>query len=133
MLIDPLPDAVRRNVVLRDRFWNVDEAASVFAMARVVVCHEPHSCIIALANGTPAVHTYSPYHGPKYHMFADIGLSDWQIPLDTWTADAILESLVDIHRDFDAARAKVRDAMKYVDDRFAQAAEVLRMALAGGP
>lgn len=129
LLIDPLPDAIRKNVVLRDQFWNANEAASVFASARVVVCHEPHSCIIGLANGTPSVHTYSPYHGPKYHMFADIGLKNWQVPLDDQPADAILKTLIDIHRNFDAARERVRDAMEFVDGRFSRAAATIKNVL----
>ncbi len=121
LLMDPLPETIRRQVVLRDTFWNVDEAASVFARAHTVVCHEPHSCIIALANGTPILHTYSPFHSPKYHMFADIGLKEWLPPLDDTPPAQIIERLMAIDADYPAAQAKVAQAMAFVHQRFAAA------------
>jgi hypothetical protein len=63
-------------------FWNADEAASIFARAHTIVCHEPHSPIIALANGTPIIHTYSEFHSPKCWMFKDIGLPEWLLEMD---------------------------------------------------
>ena len=52
-------------------------AAAGFARTHSAVCHEPHSLVIALANGTPIAHTDSEFHGPTFQMFAGIGLSDW--------------------------------------------------------
>lgn len=51
----PLPREIQSHMVNLEYFWNADEAASVFARANTVVCHEPHSPIIALANGTPSL------------------------------------------------------------------------------
>ena len=59
LLLDRLPDDIRSHIVHRDHFWNVDEAAALYARAHTVLSVEPHSCIIALANGTPAIH-FSP-------------------------------------------------------------------------
>jgi polysaccharide pyruvyl transferase WcaK-like protein len=129
LLYDPLPEEVKRFVIPRDSFWNVDEAASVFARARVVVCHEPHSCIIGLAMGTPILHPRSLFHGPKGWMFKDIGLEEWLFDIDAVPAQAIIDALLAIHADYPAALGKVREAMAFVESRQAATMEVVRRAL----
>ncbi len=136
LLMDPLAASIQGHVVLREKFWNADEAASVFARAGVVVCHEPHSCIIAMANGTPILHLYSPFrdsdgwdHHGKCHMFVDVGVSDWMVPLDEWRASDLFDRLQRIHADPVGAREQVRQAMGFVDTKFAEATETIRRAL----
>lgn len=119
LIHDPLPEAIRRQVVNLSSFWNADEAAAVFAHAHTVVCHEPHSPIIALANGTPIIHTYSEFHSPKCWMFRDIGLPEWLLEMDETPVEKLAETLFEIDRDQPAARAKVRRAMDFVHARFA--------------
>jgi polysaccharide pyruvyl transferase WcaK-like protein len=119
LLHDPLPAEIRRQVVSLPAFWNADEAASVFARAHTVVCHEPHAPIIALANGTPVIHTYSEFHSPKCWMFRDIGLPEWLLEMDETPVEQLAATLFEIDRDQAAARAKVRRAMDFVHARFA--------------
>jgi polysaccharide pyruvyl transferase WcaK-like protein len=115
LLLDPLPEAICSEVVLREHFWNSDEAASVFGRASLVVCHEPHSCIIGMASGTPALHLYSPEHGPKYQMFADLGAPEFLLPLDETPAETIFARMLDLDRHPEAARAIVNRAMGIAD------------------
>jgi len=129
LLFDPLPATTRRHVVRRETFWNADEATSVFALARLVVCHEPHSCIIAMAQGTPIMHTYSAFHSPKYHMFADIGVPQWLPSLDETPTEKMLEAMLTIHEDPLAAREKAQRAMSHVHQRFARACRTIQRAL----
>jgi polysaccharide pyruvyl transferase WcaK-like protein len=119
LLFDPLPAPIQQHVVNLDTFWNADEAASVFARAHTAVCHEPHSLIIALANGTPIVHTYSEFHSPKCWMFKDIGLPEWLLEMDETPAEKMTETLLAIDADYPAARRKVKQAVAYVQERFA--------------
>lgn len=119
LLHDPLPPEIRSHVVNLEYFWNADEAAFIFARAHTVVCHEPHSPIIALANGTPILHTYSEFHSPKCWMFRDIGLPEWLLEMDETPVEAMAEALFAIDADQDAARAKVQRAMAFVHDCFA--------------
>ncbi len=119
LIHDPLPPEIRSRVVNLEYFWNADEAASIFARAHTVVCHEPHSPIIALANGTPILHTYSEFHSPKCWMFRDIGLPEWLLEMDETPVEAMAEALFAIDVDQDKARAKVQRAMTYVHDCFA--------------
>lgn len=132
LLRDPLPEAIRRRVVVREHFWNSDEAASVFARAGLVVCHEPHSCIIAIANGTPALHLVSPEHGPKYRMFADLGAPEFLLPLDEAPTPDILDRMVKFERDPEGARAIVRRAMERAEARWTEACGLIRDAMEGG-
>jgi polysaccharide pyruvyl transferase WcaK-like protein len=115
---DKLPADIQKSVVNLEYFWNADEAASIFARAHTIVCHEPHSPIIALANGTPIIHTYSEFHSPKCWMFKDIGLPEWLLEFDTTSIDLWAETLFAIDADYHAAQAKVKKAMAYVHECF---------------
>jgi hypothetical protein len=129
-LYDPLPEDVKRHVANMDHFWNADEAASVFARAHTVVCHEPHSPIIALANGTPVIHTHSAEHGPKSFMFRDIGLGEWLFEHDGTPASTMIDTLFAIRSDYAAATRKVAAAMSRVHELRKWSAGVLRSTLA---
>lgn len=126
---EPLPDALKRHVVNFDEFWNVDEACSFYARAHTVICHEPHTPIMALAMGTPMMHTFSEFHSPKCWMFRDIGLEEWAPEFDATPATKMFEILMGIHRDYPAAQAKVKKAMAFVEDRAKSQMNVLKGVL----
>jgi hypothetical protein len=119
LIHDPLPPDIQRHVVNLESFWNADEAASIFARAHTIVCHEPHSPIIAMANGTPIIHTYSEFHSPKCWMFEDIGLGEWLLEMDETPVDQMAEVLFAIEEEYPVAQAKVEKAMEYVHRCFA--------------
>lgn len=129
LIYDLLPADIQKNVVNLDSFWNADEAASVFARAHTVVCHEPHSPIIALANGTPMIHTYSEFHSPKCWMFKDIGLSEWLLEFDSTPAGKTVDTLLAINSDYPAAQAKVKKAMDFVHERQAATMQVVKKVI----
>ena len=129
LLHDPLPADIRKHVVNLDYFWNADESASVFARAHTAICHEPHSLIIALANGTPIIHTFSEFHSPKCWMFKDIGLPEWLLEYDSTPAARMAETLFAIHDDYPAALAKVKKAMAFVEKRQADTMAVVKKTL----
>lgn len=123
---DPLPDDLKKHVVNFDEFWNADEACSFFARAHTVICHEPHTPIMALAVGTPMMHTFSEFHSPKCWMFKDIGLEEWAPEFDSTPAEKMFEILMGIHRDYGSAQEKVKKAMAFVEERAASQMNVLR-------
>lgn len=116
-IYDTLPEDLKKHVVNFDEFWNVDEACSFYARAHTVICHEPHTPIMALAMGTPMMHTFSEFHSPKCWMFKDIGLEEWAPEFDATPATKMFEILMGIHKDYPAAQAKVKKAMAYVEER----------------
>lgn len=129
LIHDRLPKEIQSHVVSLEYFWNADEAASVFARAHTVVCHEPHSPIIALANGTPIIHTYSEFHSPKCWMFEDIGLNEWLLEMDETPVEQMAATLFSIHADYSAAQSKVRKAMDFVESKWASSSDLIRQSL----
>jgi polysaccharide pyruvyl transferase WcaK-like protein len=128
-IYDPLPPEIQKHVVNLDEFWCSDEAASVFARAHTVVCHEPHSPIIALANGTPIIHTFSEFHSPKCWMFKDIGLPEWLLEFDTTSIDLWSDTLFAIDADYAGAQAKVKKAMAYVHECFGKSMQHVKQVI----
>lgn len=129
LIFDPLPPEIQKQVVNLEYFWNADEAASIFARAHTVVCHEPHSPIIALANGTPIIHWFSEFHGLKCWMFEDIGLEDWLLEIDTTPAETVFQTVMAIEKDYPAAQAKVKKAMDFVHERQAATMTVVKKVI----
>ena len=125
-IYDPLPGELKKHVVNFDEFWNVDEACSFYARAHTVICHEPHTPIMALANGTPMMHTFSEFHSPKCWMFKDIGLEEWAPEFDSTPAEKMFEILMGIHKNYASAQVKVKKAMNYVEERARQQMNVLK-------
>lgn len=117
LLIDPLPDDVKKNTAHRNTFWLPDEAASVYAKAAAVVSFEMHSPILALAAGTPAIYLRQPTDTRKGQMMRDIGLPDWIFEIDQTPAPTLAETLLAIISDRDAARKKLATAMDFVHQR----------------
>lgn len=130
-IYDTLPDDLKKHVVNFDEFWNVDEACSFYARAHTVICHEPHTPIMALAMGTPMMHTFSEFHSPKCWMFKDIGLEEWAPEFDSTPAGKMFEILMSIHKDYPAAEAKVKKAMAYVEERAQSQMTVLKGIIKG--
>jgi hypothetical protein len=115
VLVDPLPEEVKRNVVWRDSFWLPDEAASVYSKALAVVSLECHSPLIALHNGTPAFYVRQPTDTCKGQMYRDFGANDWFFEIDESSGDELWSRLGAIHRDRARAKAQVRSIMATVE------------------
>lgn len=126
---DQLPADVQPNVVWRDSFWNADEAMSVYARAHSMFGIEPHSLIMGLALGVPVVHARALSHGRKGWMFRDIGLPEWLFDIDAASSADITKAVMAIHRDYPAAKAKVKKAMTFVADRQKATMQVVRKTL----
>lgn len=120
LLLDPLPEDIRAKVIHLDRWWTVEEATALYAQAHTVVALEPHSCIMALAMGTPAIHWFTWKHGYKAWMFRDIGLSEWLIDIDREPVANAVAALGRITDRYDLAQQKVTRAMAFVNARSAE-------------
>jgi polysaccharide pyruvyl transferase WcaK-like protein len=117
LLIDPLPDDVKPYVV-KHGYWYPDEAASLYAQAHTVLSFECHSPIIAAANGTPAFYLRQPEDSIKGQMYYDLGLSDWTFEIEQSTGQQITDRLMQVHANYPAALANVKQSLKRVDKQY---------------
>jgi polysaccharide pyruvyl transferase WcaK-like protein len=117
LLFDPLPDDVKTRVAVSTSYWLTAEAASTYARASAVVSLEMHSPIIAVANGTPAIHVRQPTDTRKGRMWSDVGLGDWLFEVDAAPGEAIAARLLEIHRSGDAARRTAARARAFTAER----------------
>jgi polysaccharide pyruvyl transferase WcaK-like protein len=132
VLVNPLPEEVKRSVVWRDSYWLPDEAASIYAKAQCVVSVECHSPLIALHQGTPTFHVRQPTDTCKGQMYRDIGAGDWLFEVDETNGEQLWASLETIHRNPAAAREKARAIMSTVENGQKRMVTVLREAVALG-
>ncbi|GAB4457683.1 MAG: polysaccharide pyruvyl transferase family protein [Armatimonadaceae bacterium] len=117
LLVDPLPNDVRSQVIWRDTYWKPDEAASVYAHARAVVSFEMHSPILAFTVDTPAFYLRQPTDTSKGQMWRDIGLNRWIFEIDSVTGADIYTVLHDLHTAPDAAQRTLTHAQEFVRQR----------------
>jgi len=130
VLVDPLPEDIRRNVVWRDTYWLPDEAASIYARSQCVVSVECHSPLIALYQGTPTFHVRQPTDTCKGQMYRDIGADDWFFEVDETSGEQLWSRLEAIHRNPAAAREKVKSIMAKVEDHQKRMVSVLKASMA---
>lgn len=117
ILIDPLPDDVKKQVVWRDKYWIPDEAQSVYAQARALVSFEMHSPIIAFSSNVPAIHLRQPTDTRKGQMWADIGLPEWLFEIDFTSGNQIGDALMEIHQNYPKALKKLAKAKEFITYR----------------
>lgn len=129
VLVDPLPESIRRNVVWRNTYWLPDEAASIYARSQCVVSMECHSPLIALHQGTPTFYVRQPTDTCKGEMYRDIGASEWLFEIDETDGSQLWTKLEAVHRDPAAARAKVQSIQSFVEERQRYMVAVARQAL----
>ena len=130
MLFDPLPDDVKRRVVLRDRYWLTDEALSTYVRSAGLFGSEMHSPIMAVGNGVPALVCRFEEQTSKGIMWRDIGLGEWLFDLDRPEEHAgIVPAVLTMIKDPVGAKAKVAAARKFVEQRQRESMAVVRDAV----
>lgn len=82
MLLDPLPDDVKKKVVWRPDYWLTGEALSTYVRSAGLFGNEMHSPIMCVGNGIPAIVCRWKEQTTKGYMWEDIGLGDWLFDMD---------------------------------------------------
>ena len=132
-IYDRLPEDVRKRVVWRDKFWLTDEALSVYVRSAGLFGLEMHSPIMAIGNGIPAIVGRFAEQTSKGFMWRDIGLGDWLFDFDRPAEVAnYVPAVLAMARNPAAARAKIANARKFVEQRQRETMKILRKS-AGGP
>lgn len=130
MLVDPLPDDVKKSVVWRDHYWLTDEALSTYVKSAGLFGNEMHSPIMCISNGVPAVVCRWEGQTTKGLMWKDIGLQDWLFNIDeAGDLPKIAPAVLAIAKDPAAAKAKVAKAQLVVRERQDREFGVLKKSL----
>lgn len=126
LLYDKLPDDVKPRVVWRDKFWLTNEALSVYVRSAGLFGSEMHSPIMAVGNGIPAIVCRFEEQTSKGIMWRDIGLGDWLFDFDRdEDCQRLPQAVVDLAQNPAAARDKVTQAQRFVEQRQRETMEVL--------
>jgi polysaccharide pyruvyl transferase WcaK-like protein len=115
LLVDPLPEDVKRSVVWRESFWLTDEALSTYVRSAGLFGNEMHSPIMCIGNGVPAVVCRWAEQTSKGFMWRDIGLGDWLFDMDSpQDPPRVAETVLSLVTDKASAAAKVAAAQEAV-------------------
>ncbi|MFN8940370.1 MAG: polysaccharide pyruvyl transferase family protein [Acidobacteriota bacterium] len=132
VLVDPLPEDVKKNVVWRETYWLPDEAASIYARAAAVVSVECHSPLIALKVGTPTFYVRQPTDTCKGQMYRDIGADHWFFEVEETSGEQLWRRLQRVVNRPAEARAEVTKIMARVEARQKAMVERVKLAALAG-
>jgi len=118
LILDHLPEDVKKRVVWRDKYWLTDEALSTYKRSAGLFGLEMHSPIICIGQGVPAVVCRFYEQSTKGYMWRDIGLGDWLFDMDIpEEVEKIVPTILSIAKDPVTAKKKALQARAYVEKR----------------
>lgn len=111
MIMDKLPEDVRKHVVWRETYWLTDEALSVYVRSAGLFGNEMHSPIMCIGNGVPAIVCRWKEQTSKGFMWRDIGLGDWLVDMDDEKdISHLVPTVMELLRNPEAAKRKTLEA-----------------------
>ncbi|MCB1097692.1 MAG: polysaccharide pyruvyl transferase family protein [Verrucomicrobiae bacterium] len=125
LLFDGLPDDVKPEVAMMDRYWLTAEAASTLSMAAAVVSFECHSPILAIGHKVPAVYLRQPTDTRKGQMYRDIGVPQWIHEIEEVEGKDIAATLLKIAADPATANATVTAAHSFAHEKMKAMVEAI--------
>jgi polysaccharide pyruvyl transferase WcaK-like protein len=130
LIVDKLPEAVRKRVVWRENYWLTDEALSTYVRSAGLFGNEMHSPIMCVGNGIPAIVCRWAQQTSKGFMWRDIGLNEWLFDLDDEAqVPKVAPAVLALAKDPAAAKAKVVPARELVEKRQRAMVETLKAAV----
>lgn len=116
VLLDPLPDDVKKKVVWRPTYWLTGEALSTYVRSAGLFGNEMHSPIMCIGSGIPAIVCRWKEQTTKGYMWEDIGLGDWLFDMDDEAqVQRIVPTVLALATDPAAARAKAAQGRANVE------------------
>lgn len=130
LILDKLPDDIRKRVVWRENYWLTDEAVSTYVRSAGLFGNEMHSPIMCIGHGVPAIVCRWVEQTNKGFMWRDIGLKDWLFTLDDEADVArVAPTVLAMAEDPVGAKAKAAAARAIVERRQQETMGVLRRTL----
>jgi hypothetical protein len=118
MLLDPLPDDVKRRVAWREKYWLTDEALSTYILSAGLFGLEMHSPIMCIGNGIPAIVCRFEEQTTKGFMWRDIGLNEWLFDMDKESDIArLVPTVLELAKSPQVARTRTAKARAFVEQR----------------
>ena len=128
-LYEPLPEQIKKKVVLKREYWITSEAESVYSHAKMLVSMEMHSPIIFIDEHKPAILLRQAEDTWKGQMWRDLGMQDWILELDI-TDSSLINSCVDkILQNYPAALEQAAAASRLAIDFNRKAMKKIRALL----
>ncbi len=130
MLLDLLPEEIKKRVVWRPNYWLTGEAISTYVRSAGLFGNEMHSPIMCIGHGIPAIVCRWAEQTSKGYMWEDIGLGDWLFDLDNEKEVAnVASTIVEMAKDPAASKAKASKAKAFVEKRQQETMAVLKKEL----
>ncbi len=130
IIVDLLPEDVKKKVVWREKYWLTDEALSTYRRSAGLFGMEMHSPIICIGQHVPAIVCRFYEQSTKGFMWRDIGLNDWLFDMDVEEdVKRIVPTVLSLANDPAAAREKAGKAALYVEQRQRETMQVLQELL----
>lgn len=118
LLVDPLPDDVKKRVVWREKYWLTDEARSTYLRSAGLFGNEMHSPIMCVGSGVPALVCRWAEQTSKGYMWRDIGLGEWLFDIDDEKdRDRVAGAVLAFAKDLKGAKEKTEKARAFVRER----------------
>lgn len=131
LLVDPLPDDVKKRVVWREKYWLTDEARSTYLRSAGLFGNEMHSPIMCVGSGVPALVCRWAEQTSKGYMWRDIGLGEWLFDMDDERDRArVPGAVLAFAKDLKGAKEKAAKARAFVRERQAATMKALADELA---
>lgn len=116
VILDTLPEDVKKKVVWRPTYWLTGEALSTYVRSAGLFGNEMHSPIMCIGNGIPAIVCRWQEQTSKGYMWEDIGLGDWLFDMDDEEqVKRIVPTVLALATDPVAARAKAAQGRANVE------------------
>jgi polysaccharide pyruvyl transferase WcaK-like protein len=118
LLVDPLPEDVKKRVVWREKYWLTDEARSTYLRSAGLFGNEMHSPIMCVGSGVPALVCRWAEQTSKGYMWRDIGLGEWLFDMDDEKDRArVAGAVLAFAKDLKGAKEKTEKARAFVRER----------------
>jgi hypothetical protein len=131
LLVDPLPDDVKKRVVWREKYWLTDEARSTYLRSAGLFGNEMHSPIMCVGSGVPALVCRWAEQTSKGYMWRDIGLGEWLFDMDDEKERGrVAGAVLDFAKDLKGAKEKTAKARAFVQERQTATMKALAAELA---
>lgn len=130
MIVDKLPEDVRKDIVWKEDYWLTDEALSTYIRSAGLFGLEMHSPIMCIGSGIPAIVGRFAEQGTKGFMWRDIGLDDWLFDIDRpEDVENYVPTILEIAKNPDAAKEKAVKAHERAEDFERRMVEALKEKL----